>query len=250
MNDKERKVVAETARMEIATSDCLHNIERELEETTSVAHATKAELKQNTKRMHKVQDAADALLSSSKATHKLLNRLRRWGASDHVGSRQTSKKKTGGGGSGNAEVESDSSKIERLMHDLDATKGAMREEVEDQRESTKRLEMAADSVAGIAVSKKKGRSATSSSSSSSSAARTCISETNTCNAIRSEGKSNKGDDGTLDRIGNLLDGLQDQAKEYNEILDAQTQDLDKIDGALESAHQSMKQAGRRLKKSR
>lgn len=249
MNDKERKVVAETARMEIATSNCLHDIERKLEETTSVAHATKAELKQNTKRMHKVQDAADALLSSSKATHKLLNRLRRWGASDHVGSRQTSKKKkTGGGGSGNAEVESDSSKIERLMHDLDATKGAMREEVEDQRESAKRLEMAADSVAGIAASKKKGRSATS--SSSSAARRTCISETNTCNAIRSEGKSNKGDDGTLDRIGNLLDGLQDQAKEYNEILDAQTQDLDKIDGALESAHQSMKQAGRRLKKSR
>ena len=249
MNDKERKVVAETARMEIATSNCLHDIERKLEETTSVAHATKAELKQNTKRTHKVQDAADALLSSSKATHKLLNRLRRWGASDHVGSRQTSKKKTGGGGSGNAEVESDSSKIERLMHDLDATKGAMREEVEDQRESAKRLDMAADSVAGIAASKKKGRSAT---SSSSSAARrpTCISETNTCNAIRSEGKSNKGDDGTLDRIGNLLDGLQDQAKEYNEIMDAQTQDLDKIDGSLESAHQSMKQAGRRLKKSR
>ena len=248
MNDKERKVVAETARMEKATSDCLHDIERKLEETTSVAHATKAELKQNTKRMHKVQDAADALLSSSKATHKLLNRLRRWGASDHVGSRQTSKKKTGGG-SGIAEVESDSSKIERLMHDLDATKGAMRKEVEDQRESVKRLEVAADSVAGIAASKKKGRSTT---SSSSSAARTYTSETNTCNATRSEGKSNtsKGDDGTLDRIGNLLDGLQDQAKEYNEILDAQTQDLDKIDGALESAHQSMRQAGGRLKKSR
>ena len=249
MNDKERKVVSETARMETATSDCLHDIERKLEETTSVAHATKAELKQNTKRMHKVQDAADALLSSSKATHKLLNRLRRWGASDHVGSRQTSKKKIGGGGRGNGEVESDSSKIERLMHDLDATKGAMRKEVEDQRESVKRLEVAADSVAGIAASKKKGRSAT---SSSSSAARTYISETNTRNATRSDGKSNtsKGDDGTLDRIGNLLDGLQDQAKEYNEILDAQTQDLDKIDGALESAHQSMKQAGGRLKKSR
>uniref|UniRef100_A0A6U4EPX2 t-SNARE coiled-coil homology domain-containing protein n=1 Tax=Minutocellus polymorphus TaxID=265543 RepID=A0A6U4EPX2_9STRA len=255
MNDEERKVVAETARMEEATSDCLHDIERKLEETTSVAHVTEAELKQNTKRMHKVQDAADALLSSSKATHKLMNRLRRWGASDRVGNRTTStKKKTSVGGGTAADdevlVERDSSKIERLLHDLDVTKEATRKEVEDQRESVKRLEVAADSVAGIAsaAASKRRSSAASSTNSSSAAAR--ISETNNTCTARSEEKSNKHDDAALDRIGNLLDGLQDQAKEYTGILEAQSQDLDKIDNALESANQSMRQADRRLKKSR
>jgi len=44
--------------------------------------------------------------------------------------------------------------------------------------------------------------------------------------------------------------LQDHAKEYTEILDAQSNDLEKIDITMESARQSMKRASQRLKKSR
>ena len=246
MNDDERKVVAETARMERATGECLHDIERRLEETTSIAHATGSSLKENTRRLHKVQDAAETLMSSTKATHKLLNRLRRWGASDHVGRHRSTQKEQGRGtdtaneGGG---VDGDTAKVERLLHDLDVTKDIMREEVEDQRKSIKRLEVAADSVAGIAAAKRRGSAA----SSSSLAHR--ISETN--NNTRSEEKSNKAEDeATLDRIGDLLDGLQDHAKEYTEILDAQSKDLEKIDNTMESARQSMKRASQRLKKSR
>lgn len=242
MNDDERKVVAETARMERATGECLHDIERRLEETTSIAHATGSSLKQNTSRLHKVQDAAETLRSSTKATHKLLNRLRRWGASDHVARHHSAQKKQGGGTDTADEV--GTAKVERLLHDLDVTKDFMREEVEDQRKSIKRLEgVAADSVAGIAAAKKRESAA-----SSSSSAR--ISGTNNNRNTRSEEKSNKADDeATLDRIGDLLDGLQDHAKEYTEILDSQSKDLDKIDTTMETARHSMKRASQRLKKS-
>ena len=248
MNDDERKVVAETARMERATGECLHDIERRLEETTSIAHATGSSLKENTSRLHKNQDAAETLMSSTKATHKLLNRLRRWGASDHVGRHHSTQKEQGGTDTCTADegggVDGDTAKVERLLHDLDETKDIMREEVEDQRKSIKRLEVAADSVAGIAAAKRRGSAA----SSSSSAHR--ISGTNN-RITRSEEKSNKAEDeATLDRIGDLLDGLQDHAKDYTEILDAQSKDLEKIDNTMESALQSMKRASQRLKKSR
>ena len=247
MNDDERKVVAETARMERATGQCLHAIERRLEETTSIAHATCSSLKQNTSRLHKVQDTAENLMSSTKATHKLLNRLRRWGASDHVGRHHSIQKKQGGGTDTEDEVHSggsdgDTAKVERLLYDLDVTKDFMREEVEDQRKSIKRLGLAADSVAGIAAAKRRG-----SASSSSSAPR--ISGTN--KYTRSEEKYNKADDeATLDRIGDLLDRLQDHAIEYTVILDAQSKDLDKIDNTIDSAQRSMKRASQRLKKNR
>lgn len=244
MNDDERKVVAETARMERATGECLHDIERRLEETTSIAQATGSSLKQNTSRLHKVQDAAETLMSSTKATHKLLNRLRRWGASDHVGRHHSAQKKQGGGTDTADEVggglDGGTAKVERLLYDLDVTKDFMKEEGEDQRKSIKRLAVAADSVAGIAAAKKAAAS-------SSSSARSGTNNRNT----RSEEKSDKADaEATLDRIGDLLDGLQDHAKEYTEILDAQSNDLEKIDITMESARQSMKRASQRLKKSR
>ena len=241
MNDKERKVVAEMARMEKATSEGLHDIERKLEETTSIAQETGSSLKQNTSRLHRVQDAAESLVSSSNATHKLLNRLRRWGASDHVGRHSSTKKNQGGSAGTAVKVDpGETAKVERLLHDLDVTKDVMREEVEDQRKTVKRLEVAADTVAGIAAAKR-----SSAASSSSSAAR--ISGRNN---TTSEEKSNKADDeAALDRIGNLIEGLQDHAKEYTEILEAQSKDLNKIDNAMETADQSMKRASQRLKKS-
>ena len=243
MNDKERKAVAEMARMEKATSEGLHDIERKLEETTAIAQETGSSLKQNTSRLHRVQDAAESLVSSSNATHKLLNRLRRWGASDHVGRHNSTKKKQGGSAGTAIKVDpGETPKVERLLHDLDVTKDVMREEMEDQRKTVKRLEVAADSVAGIAAAKR-----SSAASSSLSAAR-IGGRNNTC--TRSEEKSNKADDeAALDRIGNLIEGLQDHAKEYTEILEAQSKDLNKIDNAMETANQSMKRASQRLKKS-
>lgn len=227
MNEQEHKVVAETNRLEEETGDRIVGIEKQLEDSTQVASSTAAELRKNTARLEKAQHAADGVLASTKTTNMLLNRLRRWGARSHVGRYRDSKptqKKSEAMGSASLR----GSRIEELLHELDVDSNILKEGVQEQRARACNMEnYIASDMATVQTARKNAA--------------------NSRKRINSLEENTTAQDEAFDRIGKLLDGLHNQAKEFTSILNSQKNSLDALEGTMESAHSSIQRVNRRLR---
>lgn len=236
-NEQERKVVAETNRLNKETSERLARIERQLEDTTQVHVSIKVKLHNSSTRLENVERNAEGLLASTKTAHKLLNRLRRWGASSHVGRHGRAKisppkrKNHEENGLESTSSGSSNSRVEELLNELDVNADVLRDGVQEQRAWFRDMEQQIASVPNTAAAK----------NSEASDATCSRASNNTTEQNAAE------QDAALDRIGNLLDGLHDQAKEYTSILDSQKNGLDTIEDTLESAHTSLQMINRRLR---
>ena len=229
MNENEYNVVEATDRLKTETSKRLEGIKRQLEYTTEVSTAAKAKLSKNSSRLEKVKQDADGLLISTKTAHILLNRLRRWGASSHVGRHRdlarilvSQKKKIHkkNGSERTASSTTYNSRIEELFNQLNVDGDKFRDEEQEQRARTHQMERLIPSEGNTATAAKKN--------------------------AHTAPVSNEQDE-TLNRIGSLLDGLHDEAKEYKSILDSQKTGLDHIDNTLGSVSASMQKVNRLLR---
>mmetsp|Transcript_17243 Transcript_17243/g.34574 ORF Transcript_17243/g.34574 Transcript_17243/m.34574 type:complete len:245 (+) Transcript_17243:82-816(+) len=239
-NEQERKVVAETNRLNHETTDRLGRIERQLEHTTQVSTIVKVELHSSSTRLEKVERDAEGLLSSTKTAHKLLNRLRRWGASRHVGRHGRAKisppKRTNHEQNGVESTSSGSSRrIEELLNEVDVNADILGDGVQEQRTRLRDMEQQIVSDTNTVKAAAKNSEASDATCSRTNNI-TCTTEENTAEQ-----------DAALDRIGNLLDGLHDQAKEYASILDSQKNGLDKIEDTIEPTHTSLQMINHRLR---
>ena len=244
MNEEE--VVEATLKLESETTERLRSIERELEETSCVAKTVQSTLQENTSQLTTIQQSANELMESTKKTNKLLNKLRRWGAKSHV----VSEKLSAGGTKTDSHTgtrktgDQPGEKIDTLLASIDTDANLCEQELQQQRAKYRDFNRSiATSATAVEQAKKNKRTGTTNRSAGTTGNKSTETDANIfqSNIVRSE------DDDTLDRIGDLLDGLQDKAKEYNEILNSHKKSLDKVDDTLDTAKHGAKQITRRLR---